>query len=97
MKIYFLTLALKNIVTLFLEMLSSYLRLGCRDCIDLRYKYLVKFFKIVGRTVRGVWFAQDANYCPSRSETCRSKNLTGWGHELVQTGYLDHLCEVSKL
>ena len=43
-----------------------------------------------------MWFMQDTNDILARTKNCCRKNLPGSGHELVETGYLDHICWVSK-
>ena len=77
-------------------MLISDLRPDCEYCRYFRYMVLVNLKKTV-RTDAKIWFAQDANDCSTRTETCCHKNMLGLGQKLLETGYLDHLCLVSKL
>ena len=67
------------------------------DCRDLRYMSLVNVFKITGRTVSNMWFAQyDINWL-ARTDTCCYKYMPGSGHKLVEPGHLDHLYWFLKL
>ena len=44
-----------------------------------------QLFKIMGRNIDKMWFAQDASHCLARIETGWCENLAGVWHELVKT------------
>ena len=96
MKIYDPTSYLKIFFTSCFEMLSSDLYPDCRDYRYLRCMSFVNFSKTTGRTVGKMWFVQDVINLPARIENFCHNNLLGSGHELVATGYLDHLYRVLK-